>query len=74
MADIKINDIEPAGAELFGDDESFMDEISNNDLSQVFGGGQGVTILAKCKGTITILGNCCGCPKTKAVDTAILSA
>jgi hypothetical protein len=57
MADIKINDIKPVGAELFVDDESFMDEISNNDLSQILG-GKGLTILSNCHGDVTILSNC----------------
>jgi hypothetical protein len=57
MADIKINDIQPAGAELFDDNESFMDEISNNELSRILG-GKGLTLFGNCHGDVTIFGNC----------------
>ncbi|NEP34869.1 hypothetical protein [Moorena sp. SIO3B2] len=38
MANIKVNDIKPAGADLFTDDESFINELSNDELNIV--GGQ----------------------------------
>ncbi|NEO77966.1 hypothetical protein [Moorena sp. SIO4G3] len=41
MADIKINDIKPAGADLFADDESFIKELSNDELNIVGGGKDG---------------------------------
>jgi hypothetical protein len=34
MATIKIDDITPAGAELFVDSEIFMEELSNDDFWQ----------------------------------------
>jgi hypothetical protein len=38
MATIKIDDITPAGAELFVDSEIFMEELSNDELLAVLGG------------------------------------
>jgi hypothetical protein len=38
MAAIKIDDITPAGAELFVDSENFMEELSNDELLAVLGG------------------------------------
>ena len=38
MANIKVKEIQPAGIELFGDSESFMDELSGNELNNVIGG------------------------------------
>lgn len=40
MADIKINDIQPAGMELFGGDESFIDDLDDQ-MSQEINGGSG---------------------------------
>jgi len=37
MTAIKIDDITPAGAELFIDSENFMEELSNNELRAVLG-------------------------------------
>jgi hypothetical protein len=39
MATIKIDDITPAGAELFVNSENFMEELSNDELLAVLGGG-----------------------------------
>ncbi|NEO44494.1 MAG: hypothetical protein F6K55_10315 [Moorea sp. SIO4A3] len=39
MAKIKIKDIKPTGADLFKDSESFMNELSNDELEQAMGGG-----------------------------------
>ncbi|AFZ24511.1 hypothetical protein Cylst_2281 [Cylindrospermum stagnale PCC 7417] len=38
MANIKVNDIKPAGAELFTDSESFFDELNESDLNKLIGG------------------------------------
>lgn len=38
MAKIKVNDIKPAGAELFDSSESFMNELKNDELEQAMGG------------------------------------
>ncbi|AOX00288.1 hypothetical protein BJP34_13215 [Moorena producens PAL-8-15-08-1] len=38
MANIKINDIKPAGAELFFDSESYLDQIQEDELRSVVGG------------------------------------
>ena len=32
-ADVKVNDIKLAGAELFGDSKSFIDDLSDNELT-----------------------------------------
>jgi hypothetical protein len=39
MATIKIENLKPTGAELFFDSESFMNELSNDELGHVLGGG-----------------------------------
>jgi bacteriocin-like protein len=38
MATIKIDNLIPTGAELFFDSESFMEELSNDELMAVLGG------------------------------------
>lgn len=38
MASIKISELNPTGADLFADSESFMTELSDNDFSEVVGG------------------------------------
>lgn len=38
MASIKIDNLIPTGAELFFDSESFMEELSNDELVAVLGG------------------------------------
>ncbi|NEO02037.1 MAG: hypothetical protein F6K50_43690 [Moorea sp. SIO3I7] len=38
MAKIKVKDIKPTGADLFNDSESFMNELSNDELEQAMGG------------------------------------
>lgn len=40
MANIKINDIKPAGAELFADSEGFLNELKDDELSNILGGLQ----------------------------------
>ncbi|WP_293075284.1 hypothetical protein [Moorena sp. SIO3H5] len=39
MADIKVNDLKPTGAELFFDTESFMNDLEYNEVTAVAGGG-----------------------------------
>jgi len=38
MASIKISDLRPSGFDLFGDSESFLDELSDSDLATINGG------------------------------------
>ncbi|MDJ0734778.1 MAG: hypothetical protein QNJ47_12040 [Nostocaceae cyanobacterium] len=38
MAKIKVNDIKPTGTELFEDVESFLSEVSNDELESTIGG------------------------------------
>lgn len=38
MANIKVNDIKPAGAELFADSEGYLDELKSDEISNVLGG------------------------------------
>ncbi|WP_272052604.1 hypothetical protein [Nodularia spumigena] len=38
MANIKINDIQPAGLELFADVESFMHQLTDNEMMGIVGG------------------------------------
>jgi hypothetical protein len=37
MASIKISDLRPSGLDLFGDSESFLDDLSDNDLATING-------------------------------------
>ena len=39
MALIQINDLRPVGSELFNDSESFLQELSTEDINEVLGGG-----------------------------------
>jgi hypothetical protein len=53
MAKIKINDIKsikPAGADLFADDEGFLNELNSDELSMIAGGlaDSGVIITFYC--------------------------
>jgi bacteriocin-like protein len=43
MANIEINELKPAGAELFSDVEGFMDELSDSELDNINGGRADVT-------------------------------
>ncbi|NEO50796.1 MAG: hypothetical protein F6K55_44640 [Moorea sp. SIO4A3] len=38
MANIKVNDIKPAGADLFADDEGFLNELEVDELGNIVGG------------------------------------
>ncbi|MDJ0619351.1 MAG: hypothetical protein QNJ63_21845 [Calothrix sp. MO_192.B10] len=38
MANIKVNDIKPAGTDLFADDESFLKELSGDEIGIISGG------------------------------------
>jgi len=38
MASIEISDLRPSGLDLFGDSESFLDDLSDNDLATINGG------------------------------------
>jgi bacteriocin-like protein len=38
MANIEINELKPAGAELFSDSEGFMNELSDSELDNINGG------------------------------------
>lgn len=38
MASIKISDLRPSGFDLLGDSESFLDDLSDNDLATMNGG------------------------------------
>jgi hypothetical protein len=38
MASVKISDLRPSGFDLLGDSESFLDDLSDNDLATINGG------------------------------------
>jgi hypothetical protein len=38
MATINIDNLRPAGAELFDDSEGFMDKLSNDEIGSIYGG------------------------------------
>ena len=45
MAAIQINDLRPVGSELFNDSESFLQELSTEDINEVLGGGVVIILL-----------------------------
>jgi len=45
MADIKITELNPAGSEFFADDENFMTELTEEELSVWGGDGGNLSIL-----------------------------
>jgi hypothetical protein len=55
MASIKISDLLPSDFDMFGDAESFLDDLSDNDLATINGGRNDIEI------TIIII-SCCCCP------------
>jgi hypothetical protein len=57
MANIKVNDILPAGFELFADSESFMNDLNENDVNYIKGGGFTLicTFAAHCAGLVAEL-------------------
>jgi hypothetical protein len=40
MASIKISDLRPSDFDLLGDSESFLDDLSDNDLATINGGAK----------------------------------
>ena len=44
MANIEINELKPAGAELFSDSEGFMNELSDSELHNINGGAAQFTV------------------------------
>jgi lactobin A/cerein 7B family class IIb bacteriocin len=56
MASIKISDLHPSGFDLFGDSESFLDELNDNDLATINGGAAESLILAAVLGGVAIGG------------------
>ncbi len=63
MANIEINDLKPAGAELFSDSEGFMNELSDSELANINGGLVVTrTWAANCGGSVTDTwaANCAG--------------
>jgi hypothetical protein len=45
MASIKISDLRPSGFDLLGDSESFLDDLSDNDLATINGGRTPVVVV-----------------------------
>ena len=41
MADIKLNDLQPAGVDFFEDNEGYLSELSEDELTVWGGGGHG---------------------------------
>ena len=39
MAFIKLNELRPAGSELFQDSESYLNELNDQEIANTFGGG-----------------------------------
>ena len=45
MASIKISDLRPSGLELFVDSESFLNDLSDSDLTMTNGGATPTTVV-----------------------------
>ena len=60
MATINIDNLRPAGAELFDDSEGFMDKLSNDEIGSIYGGSNGGVVQ-----NTNYTGNC---NASKAVD------
>jgi len=56
MATINIDNLRPAGAELFDDSEGFMDKLSNDEIGSIYGGSNGDNIQVQ-----TNAGGTCTC-------------
>jgi hypothetical protein len=54
MATIKISDLRPAGADLFQDSESFLNELTHQEIGDVKGG-----IIILFKTTVVLSGRRC---------------
>ncbi|MEH2319598.1 hypothetical protein [Nostoc sp.] len=65
MADIKIDNIQPAGVELFADSESFLNELAYGEIANINGGRSGDVIIQQ---TISCTIQC-----TKALAKALAS-
>lgn len=64
MADIKINDIKPAGIDLFVDDESLLNELNSDELGIISGGAGNSTKSIGCEVIIkSLISNGCGAQK-----------
>lgn len=47
MAELKITELSPSGFELFQDSESFLEDLTDNDLDNINGAGsQGMTLIS----------------------------
>ena len=57
MATINIDNLRPAGAELFDDSEGFMDKLSNDEIGSIFGG-----LASGDKVVVNTYGGTCTCP------------
>jgi hypothetical protein len=42
MASIKISDLRPSDFDMFGDSETFLNDLSDNDLATINGGKGGI--------------------------------
>lgn len=57
MAAIQINDIRPAGSELFADPEGFINDLGNDETTQIIGG---FSAFSNCDGSKTTIFSHCG--------------
>ncbi|WP_424100629.1 hypothetical protein [Moorena producens] len=65
MANIEVNDIKPAGADLFEDSQSFLTELKDDEFNKIVGGwtfigkcGVGNTFIGKCRLSNTFISKC----------------
>jgi hypothetical protein len=72
MASIKISELRPLGSELFQDQESFLNELSDrNEIDQVVG-GRGRLFIGFSLSAQTIIGNTVNANTAGNVNTVLL--
>jgi hypothetical protein len=54
MATIKLTELRPAGSDLFEDSESFLNELTNDDINTEVYGGLALSISTKASPTIFV--------------------
>ena len=46
MANIDISDLRPAGADLFLDSESYLNDLTEGEVMNTLGGGKGISLIS----------------------------
>ena len=49
MANIDISDLSPAGADLFLDSDSYLNDLTEGEMTNTLGGSWWITIICECE-------------------------